>query len=151
MGTFQWAFPPYRSPNISIRGVWDAAHSTPLELASEVGIPLALLVATGWIVMFVVLAKGVFGRRRDVIIPLAAAATACLSLLHSMLDFTLQVPGYSIPFFALFGAGLAQSFRSGEAGSRAGETQDSRAAMAGQPEPRKIAGRARAFHKTVYF
>ncbi|WP_080664088.1 O-antigen ligase family protein [Bradyrhizobium elkanii] len=151
MGTFQWAFPPYRSPNISIRGVWDAAHSTPLELASEVGIPLALLVATGWIVMFVVLAKGVFGRRRDVIIPLAAAATACLSLLHSMLDFTLQVPGYSIPFFALFGAGLAQSFRSGEAGSKAGETQDSRADMAGQPEPRKIAGRARAFHKTVYF
>ncbi|MGV7217067.1 O-antigen ligase family protein [Bradyrhizobium sp. UFLA05-112] len=115
MGTFQWAFPPYRSPNISIRGIWDAAHSTPLELASEVGIPMALLVATAWIIMSVILAKGVFGRRRDVIIPLAAAATATLSLLHSCLDFTLQVPGYSIPFFALFGAGLAQSFRSGEA------------------------------------
>jgi hypothetical protein len=111
MGTFQWAFPPYRSPEISIRGIWDAAHSTPLELASEVGIPMALLVAAGWAVLFAVLARGVFGRRRDAIIPLAAAATATLSLLHSCLDFTLQVPGYSIPFFALFGAGLAQSFR----------------------------------------
>jgi hypothetical protein len=35
-------------------------------------------------------------------------------LLHSSLDFTLQIPGYSIPFFALFGVGLAQSFHSGE-------------------------------------
>lgn len=115
MGTFSWAFPPYRSPNVSIRGIWDAAHSTPLELASEVGIPLAFLVGLAWIIMFGILAKGVFGRRRDAVIPLAAAATAVLSLLHSCLDFTLQVPGYSIPFFALFGAGLAQSFRSGEA------------------------------------
>jgi hypothetical protein len=72
---------------------------------------MALLVAAGWAVLFAVLARGVFGRRRDAIIPLAAAATATLSLLHSCLDFTLQVPGYSIPFFALFGAGLAQSFR----------------------------------------
>ncbi|WP_439405856.1 O-antigen ligase family protein [Bradyrhizobium sp. DASA03076] len=117
MGTFQWAFPPYRSPNISIRGIWDIAHSTPLELASDVGIPLALLVAIAWAIMFIILARGVFGRRRDVIIPLAASATATLSLLHSCLDFTLQIPGYAIPFFALFGAGLAQSFRSGGASS----------------------------------
>jgi O-antigen ligase len=114
MGTFRWVFPPYRSPNISIRGIWDTAHSTPLELASEVGIPLVALIAIAWVVMFIILARGIFGRRRDAIIPLAAAATASLSLLHSMLDFTLQVPGYSIPFFTLFGAGLAQSFRSGE-------------------------------------
>lgn len=112
MGTFQWAFPPYRSPNISIRGIWDIAHSTPLELASEVGIPMAVLIGLAWAIMLIILAKGVFTRRRDVIIPLAAAATATLSLLHSCLDFTLQIPGYSIPFFALFGAGLAQSFGS---------------------------------------
>lgn len=118
MGTFQWAFPPYRSPNISIRGVWDIAHSTPLELAADVGIPMALLVATAWVVMFVILGLGVFARRRDAIIPLAAAATASLSLLHSCLDFTLQIPGYSIPFFALFGAGVVQSFRTSEVSQR---------------------------------
>lgn len=111
LGTFRWAFPPYRSPNISISGVWDRAHSTPLELASDVGIPFALLIAAGWVGMLAVLAKGVFGRRRDLVIPLAAAATATLSLLHSCLDFTLQISGYAIPFFALFGVGLAQSFR----------------------------------------
>jgi len=113
MGTFQWAFPPYRTGNISVRGIWDRAHSTPLELASEVGFPLTGLIALAWVVMLYTLAKGAVDRRRDAIIPLAAGAVAVLSLLHSSLDFTLQIPGYSIPFFALFGAGLAQSFRTG--------------------------------------
>jgi O-antigen ligase len=149
MGTFQWAFPPYRSPYISIRGVWDAAHSTPLELASEVGIPVALLVALGWAIMLLVLAKGVFTRRRDVIVPLAAAATATLSLLHSCLDFTLQVPGYSIPFFALFGAGLAQSFRSGEAAPHGGDEIAERREEGRQTQPARSLRRARELHKTV--
>lgn len=112
IGTFRQAFPPYRSPKISIAGIWDRAHSTPLELASEAGIPLTILIAIAWGVALVVLARGVLTRRRDVIIPLSAASIASLALLHSSLDFTLQVPGYSIPFFALLGAGLAQSFRS---------------------------------------
>ncbi len=113
MGTFTSAFPAYRSPDISIQGFWNAAHSTPLELASEVGLPLALLITAGWMAMLIVLARGVLCRSRDAVLPLAAAATASLGLLHSTVDFSLQIPGYSIPFFALFGVGLAQSFSSG--------------------------------------
>lgn len=112
LGTFVWSFPPYRSAEISMRGIWDAAHSTPLELASEVGLPLTGLVGFGWLMMFAILARGSLVRRRGAIVPLAALAISSLALLHSCIDFTLQVPGYSIPFFALFGAGLAQSFRS---------------------------------------
>ncbi len=65
--------------------------------------------------MFSVLARGSIHTAEDAIISAAAAATASLSLLHSTLDFTLQIPGYSVPFFALFGAGLAQCFRTGRA------------------------------------
>ncbi|MDA9405934.1 O-antigen ligase family protein [Bradyrhizobium sp. CCBAU 45384] len=149
MGTFQWAFPPYRSSKISIRGVWDAAHSTPLELASEVGIPMALFIAAAWVVMLGLLARGMFGRRRDVIIPLAAAATATLSLLHSCLDFTLQVPGYSIPFFALFGAGLSQSFRTreGRPQPEAEVVEDRRDGRDRQAN--RGSHRSRELHKTV--
>lgn len=113
MGTFTSSFPAYRSPDISIQGVWNAAHSTPLELASEVGLPLASLIAAGWLVMLIVQARGVVYRSRDAVLPLAAAAIGCLAMLHSSVDFSLQIPGYSIPFFALFGVGLAQSFSSG--------------------------------------
>src|SRR6202000_2197839 len=45
LGTFDYAFPAYRSSDASMQGRWDIAHSTPLELASDVGIPLALIVA----------------------------------------------------------------------------------------------------------
>jgi hypothetical protein len=57
-----------------------------------------------------VLLRGALTRRRDVIIPIAAFAVALLALLHSLIDFTLQIPGYAIVAFALIGAGLSQSF-----------------------------------------
>jgi hypothetical protein len=112
LGTFASSFPLYRSSNVSMQGVWDLAHSTPLELASEVGLPLAFLVGFGWLAMFFITARGVSVRRRNAMLPLSAVCISALALLHSSLDFTLQIPGYSIPFFALFGMGMAQSFRS---------------------------------------
>jgi hypothetical protein len=33
-------------------------------------------------------------------------------LTHSVIDFSLQIPGYAIVVFSLVGAGLAQSFSS---------------------------------------
>jgi hypothetical protein len=35
---------------------------------------------------------------------------ALLGFLHSLVDFSLQIPGYLIPFFAIVGTALAQSF-----------------------------------------
>jgi hypothetical protein len=61
--------------------------------------------------MMAALLYGVVASRRSAFAPAAAFAIACLSLAHSTVDFTLQAPGYSIPFFALFGVGLASSFR----------------------------------------
>jgi len=112
LGTFRWAFPAYRSANVSLWGVWDIAHSTPLEIAAEVGIPLAAAVAFGWAAIFVVLVRGIRIRKRDRIIPLAAFSVAFIAVLHSLVDFSLQIPGYSIVVCAVVGAGLAQSFRS---------------------------------------
>ena len=105
--------------------------------------------ALGWAVMLLVLARGVFGRRRDAIIPLAAVATATLSLLHSSLDFTLQVPGYSIPFFALFGAGLAQSFRTKEGRQMAEAGATSRRGEGRQTTADAAPRRVPELHKTV--
>jgi hypothetical protein len=112
LGTFAWAFPAYRSPDISMRGIWDIAHSTPLELAAEVGLPLAGTVVLGWLIMLAILVHGIRARRRDMIIPLAAFCVSIIAILHSCIDFSLQIPGFAIVIFALVGAGLAQSFGS---------------------------------------
>jgi O-antigen ligase len=109
LGTFTSIFPAYRSGNISIFGVWNVAHSTPLELAVELGIPLTLVIAAGWIVAIVVLIRGTRRSRRDTVVPHVAFAVSLIALLHSSIDFSLQVSGYAIVVFALVGVGLAQS------------------------------------------
>ena len=112
LGTFVWSFPAYRSANVSMWGVWTFAHSTPLELAADLGLPLAGLIGLAWLVVLVVLMRGVRTRRNDRIVPAGALAVAILGLAHSVIDFSLQIPGYAIVVFALVGAGLAQSFSS---------------------------------------
>ena len=109
-GTFAYAYPAYRSSNVSIWGVWDAAHNTLLEIAADMGVPIAALVVVAWIVIFAVLVRGVRVRRRGLVFPIAALAIATLAVLHSLIDFTLQIPGYAIVALCLIGAGLAQSF-----------------------------------------
>ena len=109
LGTFASAFPAYRSDEISMYGIYDRAHSTLLELAAEAGSPLASIVVIGWMIAFGVLAHGVSTRRRDRIIPAAALSVGLLAALHSLIDFSLQSPGFAIVVFGLLGAGIVQS------------------------------------------
>ena len=59
LGTFVWSFPAYRSAHMSMWGVWDKAHNTPLELASDLGLPLACLIVLAWLIVLGVLIRGV--------------------------------------------------------------------------------------------
>ena len=111
-GTFAYAFPAYRSPSVSIWGVWDIAHNTLLEIAADMGLPIAALVVVAWFVVFAVLVYGAGVRRNNRVIPVAGLAIAVLAVLHSLIDFSLQIPGYAIVALSLIGAGLAQSFPS---------------------------------------
>jgi O-antigen ligase len=109
LGTFAAAFPAYRSPDVSMWGIWDLAHNTLLEIAAEMGLPIAVLVVIAWIMIFSVLIRGTFVRRRDLIFPVVALAVAMLAVLHSMIDFSLQIPGYAVVALSLVGVGLTQS------------------------------------------
>jgi O-antigen ligase len=108
LGGFAYAFPAYRTGNLW--GVWDRAHNVLLEIAAEGGILLALVVVLAWILLFALLLHGVRQRRRDTIFPVAAFTVAAVALIHAMIDFSLQIPGFSIPAMALIGVGAAQSF-----------------------------------------
>jgi hypothetical protein len=85
-------------------------HNTLLEIAADMGIPIAVLVVLAWVAIFVTLIYGVRHRNRDLIVPISALAVAMLAILHSLVDFSLQIPGYGIVALALIGSGLAQSF-----------------------------------------
>jgi len=109
LGTFAWAYPHYRSDDLPLQGIWDAAHSTPLELAAEAGLPLAGLIAAAWAAAIGVLAAACRNGSRGRVTPLAALSIAVIALVHSSLDFSLQVAGYSIVCFAVVGVGLARA------------------------------------------
>ena len=92
-------------------GVWDRANDTLLELAADMGLPLAALVAFAWVFALAVLVRGIAIRRRDHIIPVAALSVAVIALTQSFVEFSLQTSGCAIIVFALVG-GPSQSFSS---------------------------------------
>jgi hypothetical protein len=76
-----------------------------------------------WIAAIIVLSSGFRGRRRNMIAPLSSLAVSLIALLHSSIDFSLQMAGYSIVVFALLGIGLSQAIAWGKNG-RSRESSD---------------------------
>jgi O-antigen ligase len=110
IGTFGDLFPSLRPSDFYSWGVWDYAHSTILEIAVEMGIPVAAMVVIAALASLVVLARGVVkseGRSRRSLA--AITGIAVLSYLHSMIDFSMQIPGYLIVFSILLGCGLSRA------------------------------------------
>ncbi|MBR1147256.1 O-antigen ligase family protein [Bradyrhizobium sp. AUGA SZCCT0431] len=108
LGNFEAAFAAYRPAELGSLGIWDRAHSTPLQLAVEIGLPATIPIIATVLWYVYQLFRGSLLRRRDRYIPVTGASVAVLGLLHSSIDFSLQIAGYGVFFAAISGAGLAQ-------------------------------------------
>jgi O-antigen ligase len=113
LGTFSYTFPAYRSANIPMWGVWDIAHNTLLEVAADMGIPIAALILGVWIILLGVLARAAFNPSRNRVVQVASLVVTMIAVPHSLIDFSLQIPGYAIVALALTGAGVAQATAGG--------------------------------------
>ncbi|GEP56546.1 O-antigen ligase family protein [Reyranella soli] len=89
----------------------DLAHSTPLETMVEVGVPIALV---GYAIVIIPCGVALYGaltrRRAHRYLPGAAFAVALVPILHSMVDFSLQMPAIAFVVSALLGMGWTQAF-----------------------------------------
>jgi O-antigen ligase len=110
VGSFADLFPSLRADDFYSWGVWESAHSTILEIAVEMGLPVAALIVIAALASLFILARAAIkskGRSRR---PLAAiTGIMLLSYLHSTIDFSLQIPGYLVLFGVLLGCGLARA------------------------------------------
>ncbi len=111
LGTYEMAFPAYRPADVSMWGTWNRAHNTLLELASEIGLPLAIAIVTGWIIAFVLLVRAALWNRRGSMASAIGLAVLILGSVHSLVDFSLQIPGFAVLFWAIVGTGLARALR----------------------------------------
>jgi O-antigen ligase len=89
----------------------DKAHSTPIETVVELGIPGAI---PAWLVVLIPWAICLRGawrrRRRHRYLPAAAFAISSIAILHSTVDFSLQMPAIGFVVSAFLGMGWAQAF-----------------------------------------
>ncbi len=109
-GTFADVFPAFRSNELSNWGVWEHAHSTPLEIAVEMGLPIAALVVVAALGALLILIRAALrsdARSRPIFA--GVAAVMALGYAHTTIDFSLQMPGYFILFCMLAGAGVARA------------------------------------------
>jgi len=106
-GTFGDLFPSLRADDFYSWGVWDYAHSTILEIAVEMGLPVAVTIIVAAVASLWLLARAAVRSKDHSRRSLAAiSGIATLTYLHSLIDFSLQVPGYLIVFGILLGCGL---------------------------------------------
>lgn len=88
------------------------AHSTPLETIVELGVIGALPALAVVLLPWGVSLRGTFTRSyRNRVLPAAAFAIATVPILHSAVDFSLQIPAIAYVVSAVLGMGWAQVFR----------------------------------------
>lgn len=108
LGTYTDIYAVYQ-PN-EMRQANDKAHSTPIELLVEAGwiglVPGVLLVTVPWAVSLF----GAWRRRRHRYLMVAAMAVPGIAILHSCVDFSLQIPAIAFVAAAFLGMGWAQTF-----------------------------------------
>jgi O-antigen ligase len=108
-GGFSQIFPMFANEFTSH---WDKAHNDWLEMLFELGWPAALLwfgTLAGFAMRCLV---GVFRRHRDQTYP-GIGFSACVVVgLHSLVDFSLQIPAVALTFSMLLGVGVSQSWHS---------------------------------------
>jgi hypothetical protein len=109
-GAFQDVFPVYRDSDCTgIFGVWERAHDVFLEGYLGLGAPFALAVAIGYFVLIAALVRGLARRRRYRFVPAMGLCALALVSLHSIVDFSLQIPGLAVYFAAVMAAAVTVS------------------------------------------
>ncbi|MBI3453071.1 MAG: O-antigen ligase family protein [Rhodospirillales bacterium] len=109
-GAFEPVFRMYRGESVKWDYV-DRAHNTYLETAVGIGLPgTALLVAAiAWVAWLCL--NGAVRRQRSYLLPAVGAAVAVQAAVHSLADFSLEIPAVAVSFAFLLGLAAAQAAR----------------------------------------
>jgi hypothetical protein len=113
-GAFRDIYPVYRNAECAgIFGYWDRAHNFYLEGYLGLGLPFAIALVIGYAVLAGVLAYGARHRHKFRFIPVTGLAALGLVSLHSMVDFSMQIPGVNVYFATAMAAATAASLGRG--------------------------------------
>jgi hypothetical protein len=104
LGTFQDAFPAYRDPACSIRGVFEKAHNVYIEGVITLGVPFVAIAAAVLVTLAVIMINGMRHRRQYRWVPISGFGILLLLAAHSAVDFSIQIPGLAAATAAIMAA-----------------------------------------------
>jgi O-antigen ligase len=110
LGTFRDVFPLYRTEDLPF--TVDRAHNDYLETIVELGLPVAVALFLSIASLLWICLSGVRRRRRDALFPCIGVGATTLVAVHSLVDFSLQMPAVTSIYWLIMGAAVAQSFNS---------------------------------------
>ncbi len=113
-GSFETTLPAFRPEAMPPFPDYDKAHNGYLEVVAALGIPMGALFLSlfGWMAWR--FARGLVERRQGRIYPRLGLALTVLVTLHSLVDFSLQIPAVGVSYAFLMGICVAQSYPSRE-------------------------------------
>jgi O-antigen ligase len=123
----------------SVKKHWDKVHNTYLESALELGIPMTIVLFGTLLIAALVCLFGVRARNRNEIYPSIGLAVITIVGIHSLVDFSIQIPAVAITFSLLLGVAYAQAWPSERT---AGDANDAPENNDGEWRP-KISRRSR--------
>ena len=109
-GTFEDVFPAYRNNEDSPLTHWGKAHNTYLENSLELGLPMAFILNLSIALIGFQCIRGVVVRKRDKLIPALGVGATVLVGVHSLVDFSLQIPAVAILYACIMGVATSQSW-----------------------------------------
>jgi hypothetical protein len=114
-GAFQDVFPVYRDSDCAgIFGVWERAHDFFLEGWLGLGAPFLAALAIGYLVLIAAFIRGLKVRHKFRFVPVTGLAALILASLHSIVDFSLQIPGLGVYFAAIMAGAVTVSLERGQ-------------------------------------
>lgn len=121
-GLYQWRFRPYQTVNLE--GHYHHAHNDYLQTAAEWGIPLALLfwAFLGWRALGAARTWLLAGDPWTRAIALGSTGAIATILVHSLVDFNLQIPSNLVVFATIVGASWSLEIEPRVPASRRAET-----------------------------
>ena len=107
LGSYTDVWPLFQRPELTQPN--DKAHSTPIHVLVEMGVPGGIVAMLLALIPWLACLRGAL-RRHDRWLPAAAFAVVTVPVLHSLLDFSLQIPAIAFMTCALLGLGWAHTF-----------------------------------------
>lgn len=111
-GAFGDAYAIYGSGDGAFSKRVEFAHNVYIEMAIELGLPMAIAFFTSVGLVIFVCIRGIITRRRDRLYAILAVAATILVGVQGIVDFGIQTPAIATLYASLLGIGVAQSVSS---------------------------------------